>query len=296
MGDDFTKWATYLSSLDPVAHGKDDPADIFEAWAKFNIADPLRREQCVASFQQVELGVVPQAILALNPAKNPTGFQSGVPVWTPLIADFNSQLPHGRPANVVVDSNTSSKDISKSWASGSAGFPWSFFSFGGGAKWSKSDTKVQTSNVKLSISIQRLLQVPPSPGSWFKPNLVSIALFTQDNTLWRAGASPNWNSVFGDNGSWKRNISSLWVADGIDCTVTVKATFLEDEQKQIQAQASFGFWPFWQASGGGASSSNKVTFDAQGMTVKWVNPLGNPLIIGATVVSTKDQFNKPMPN
>ena len=89
----------------------------------------------------------------------------------------------------------------------------------------------------------------------------------------------------------QRFLEGLVVVDGIDIVMTSDASYTLDEQKQINAQASSGLWPFFCVNASGGYSS-RVSFNDQGkMTMKTSCPVNNPAIFGANVRSFSDYLS-----
>ncbi|PJG57644.1 hypothetical protein [Aeromonas cavernicola] len=191
-------------------------------------------------------------------------------------------IAHGPTKSVHLDSNTSSSDVSTTWAKGGVSGFFDIFSLGGGGSYSKTTSKFTSSEVTIDATFQHVVTVETfKPGDWYNSGFLNYAY--KGENVWSTGNPLTWANTFGPNGDLVRIIEGLVVVDGIEITITSDASYSEEEQKEIRSQASGGIWPFFSANASGGYNSD-VSFNDQGkMIVKTSSPVGNPAVFGANV-------------
>jgi hypothetical protein len=276
LGDNYGPWMAYVSTLNPLPKLEDLP-DIFRTWATFHC--PSVAQKGASDLAAALIDPIYQAQVAI---RNTAGFMNGVPNYSQTIADLRGAIPQAPSQTVTFDSSSASSDTSHTWAKGEASGMYDFFSADVGGSYDQLSEKAATSSVTVDATFSHVLTFSAGPGAWYVSSALGAAYATPDNTMWKHG-TPSWTSTFGPTGNMLRFTSGLIVVDGIDATVTSDATYSSSDQLKITAQASVGVWPFFSfgASGG---HSTATSFDSEGrMTVKVLNPPGNPCVLGVNV-------------
>jgi hypothetical protein len=284
-------WSTDPTNIPPA--DRLDTAKMmnyFRIWALGNYPDKI---SCLNEMAQTLNDPLLQAqmMMATAMANNVFGYNQ----TTDSLASALTGGKHG--STFSIESNTSSSDVSHTWAGGSVGIAYDFFSFKASASYDKLTVKTTSSNVSIQGSLQKWARVPVAalsqasvdpnvPLPWFSPGVFQDSIQPpHDATKWKGGES-DYNGFFGPDGSTLRVLSEIVIADGITIITKTDATFTSDEQTEIRAAASVGFFPFFQAGGEGGSSTN-VSFDADGhLTSTFMTEAGVPQIIGCIVNPT----------
>lgn len=289
MGDYYSQWVAYLKTGPTIPSG--GMVQLFSNWANLNLPDPGMVQQCITDFQQVSQGTVPVALtLWLN-----SGGATGAKAYNATIAGLNAQLSSAPSKSVQMNSQTTSSDVSHTWAEGSVEGAFDFFAGAASASYDSLTTALASAGITISASFQRLVTLPAAPLSkpstdpilsqyqpWFSSAALNLAYQNNNNLVWN-NTPPTWQDSFGPNGNMLRTCSALVIVDGIDISMTSNVAFSSSQQQEFQAAAEAGFWPFFAASASGGWS-NDTSFDASGnVTVKSSSPLGNPNILGTIV-------------
>lgn len=276
LGDSYQSWLTYWRN----DTSSDTQEQAFDKWSSKNV-DPSQQAAAKTAFLQAQNNVISVAVKAVNDpsAKN----ANGTPIFTKDISALNQGIVSSASASVNFDSHTADSNVQNTWAKGSVGFVYDFFSLGGGGSYSSLSAKAASSRVTVSATFDHVMTFTAGPGNWFNSAALNYAYKDSSYTVWPAGTNPTWASTFGPNGNMQRFCTSLVVADGINMTMTSSATYSSTDQQTIIAEAKGGFWPFFSASAQGGHSS-KVTFNSDGeMTVTFQNPKGAPFVLGLNV-------------
>jgi hypothetical protein len=280
-GDYYQPWMTYVSSLSPVPTSDQLPS-VFFSWAQIHapsVATAGRNDLLAMSNDPI--GLAQQAVM------NQTGFLNGVPNFIKTILDLRTAITQGPSGSFSFDSGTESSDTSKAWAQGATGGFYDFFEAGGESDWERTQTKTAESRITVDVQYDHVITFGNTPGSWYSSGAMGVGYGTEDNTVWVPGATPNWNSTFGPDGNMQRVIGSLVVVDGISITMHSDASFSSDEQEKVHAKAEAGFFPFFAVEASGGYES-RITFDDHGeMDVSATSPKGNPVVIGANVLTAQ---------
>ncbi len=277
VGDCYRSWMTYVSGLRPTPRPADLP-DVYLSWATIHCPGAASRgRNDLQAMLDDPVALAQQAVL------DRSGFINGVPDFSATIEDLRDAVAQAPSASFSLDSATQSADVSTSWARSEVGGIWDFFSGGGSADWAETQAKAAASHVTISVAFQHALSFPAEPGNWYSSGALAAAYATRDSTMWKPGATPNWSSTFGPNGTMQRFPTMLIVVDGINTTMSSAAGFSSVEEEEIRSEAEAGVFPlFFAEATGGASSS--VSFDDDGtMTVTSTSPAGNPVALGAVV-------------
>jgi hypothetical protein len=279
LGDCYSNWMTYVTGVSPAPKPADLP-DVFFSWATIHCPGAASKGR-----NDLEAMLDDPIALAQTAVLDRSQFMNGVPNFSATIEDLRDAIPQAPSASFYFDSATQSADTSRSWAQQVVGGHWDFFEGGSSGSWSETKAKAATSRVTISVALQHALSFPAEPGVWFSSAALSAAYATKDNTLWKPGATPSWNTTFGPNGNMQRFLSELIVVDGIDTTMTSEAGYSSVEEDEIKADAETGVFPLFFAEAAGGTTSSVSFDDAGTMTVKSSSPPGNPVMLGAVVAS-----------
>lgn len=287
MGDYLAPWQQYVSGVTSLPSG--GLIALFRNWADVHMP-PGQAQQCYTDWQQVAQGVVPTAVQMWLDASG-----NRQKAYNQSINALTTGLQTAKGCSFSMDSTTQNADVSNTWARGSVGGSYDFFSGQADASWDQATLSIATAGVHVTASFDSLLtfaagplaheSVDPTVGGyrpWYYEPALSLAFNEDDNIVW-SHTPPTWDGTFGATGSLQRVTSALVVVDGVEITVKSSASFNTSQQQKIEAQASAGIWPFFQASGAGGWSSS-VTFDDTGaFAVTSQSARGNPQVLGAIV-------------
>lgn len=279
LGDQIYAWRKYKQAHEDQI-GEKGLLPVFRTWAEINL-DPDERTRAVAAFEQAARGPIAEAQAAVV---NPQFIDPDMgPTFSLTITALTDALAKGQKRTVSFDSETASKDVEHTWASGGASGVVEFFTGGASGSYDHLTEKAASSRVTVDATFDSVVARPAKPGGWFHSDALNVAYTTKDNTVWQSGVHPDWNDTFGDDGNLKRLATGLVAVDGVEATITSYAGYSESEQTQIQGETSMGFWPFGSFHAAAGHSSD-VSFDDEGtMTVKISVPKGNPAILGVNV-------------
>lgn len=295
LNDKYTDWITYRDDKENWKGEKiekiDDPKEaqkqVFKNWAKRNL-DPDEIDAAFTIFDQKDIisVAIAQWILA---AENYA--------YTVSAEDLKDALEQGASKSVELNSATTSKDISETWAQVSASGKYRFFSAGGSVSWDKYIQKIATSGINVTAKFERVATLVGGPYSldthsaslkgykpWWNSEALKTAKDNNDNLVWKHTA-PSWEQTFGTHGNLLYWSVGLVVVDGISIKVTSNAKIDNADQENFEAAAKLGFWPFFQTDGGGGWTTEKVDFNDGSFTIESSKPKGNPNLIGVLVGS-----------
>lgn len=278
LGDSYTDWMAYVKTLSPAPALKDLP-NVFRNWAAINAPDVAQK-----GTNDLRAWANDPILLAQDAVTNQSGFKNGIPNFSRTIADLRVAIGQAPGSSIGFDSSTASSDASKTWAGGTVSGAYDIFFGGASASYSTESAKATSSRIVVSANFSNALTFATGPGSWYSSAALAMAYATKDNTLWNLG-TPSWDSTFGPKGNMLRFVASLIVVDGIDMTITSDAQFSTSEQTNIKASLSVGVWPFFRADASGGYSSQASFSSSGAMTIRTTSPKGNPVVLGANVVS-----------
>jgi hypothetical protein len=276
MGDYSSQWDAYLATKPSPTIPAGGMLALFSQWADMNIPDPGQAATCKSDYVQLQNGIVPTALNAYF-GFTPTSGQ----LFDKTIKDLKDAIVGGASRTISFDSTKASSDVSSAWSQSSSG--GLFGLFGSSSSSSSYSAKFSSSNVTIQGTIQKSISFSADPLGWYSSAAMSLAFGTKDNTVWKPGQSPTWETTFGSDGNMQRLTSELVVADGIDMIVTSDASYSSDEQAAMTSSGGFGCWPFY-SSHSPSGSESKATFTSSGqMSFPISLPLGNPFILGVNV-------------
>lgn len=278
LGDAEEAWYSYLEKITPEPDPKALP-EIFIKWATVHGHAGIAAKGASA-LASLANNAIYLAQLAVADQK---GFINHVPTFSVTIEALKDAIQKAESRPILFDSHTAVADASNTWAKGRVSGIVNFFNAGGSGSFSEASAKAATSQTILKARFQHVMTLRADPGPWYSSAALNVAYSKSDNYTWRAG-SPDWEDTFGPKGNMLRFTTSLIIVNGIDMTMESSATFSSAQQKEIEAHASAGFWPFFSAHvAGGFSTAAEFTSDGK-MIVKSANPAGNPMVFGANVM------------
>jgi hypothetical protein len=112
------------------------------------------------------------------------------------------------------------------------------------------NTKAAISDITIKGHIDSYATLPVGPVGWYDSNEVNRGYNNKDDyNVWDPQASQNWDDFFSQpNGSLARYITQFLLVSGYELTVTIHASFSDEEYEQIKSKATFGIWPFFSFS------------------------------------------------
>lgn len=296
LGDDYGKWVTYRQANPPT--GTQTPLSVFSTWAYKTLDNAT---QAIATYQQLSLtipAIASRMFAAATPLPDPLNPNPPAPVYAygVTIAQMKAALLRAPSKTAQMDSGTTSADLSQTWAAGSVGGEYGLFSGSASGDYSRLAQQFASSQVTVQASFTSQMQLAAGPLAqssmdpdlmdykpWYYYPALSLAYHSSDNRTWQAGAGATWENTFGPSGSLQRVCTGLIIVDGIDLTVTSRASFSQDDQAAFQAAAKAGFWPFATLAASGGSTQD-VSFGSDGsVTVHMSMPAGNPQVLGVVV-------------
>jgi hypothetical protein len=274
--DNYQAWTAHLKTITPPPPQHTLPT-LFRAWALLHA--PSVANQGTADLSRMVLIASAQA--ALTPYQGPNAKPVDFAETSAQLSWLLSQSP---PAGLTVDSSTTSADVSDTWTQG---VNPCFFGLWTGS-WSSTplSEKFATSHVQVDFTCAHRALLTSTPGAWYNSSLLHLAYSTNATPPWPASADPTWDEVFGPEGTMQRLITSLLIVDGITATVTSDAIFDTADRTSIQQNSQSGFWPLYCPSEPtGGVVTNTVTFPQDTLQIQTTTAPGNPIVIGANVLS-----------
>ena len=291
LGDTYAVWVSYRTSFyDKNPDSTKSQEDLFKIFANQHL-DPGPAQQAILAFQKSEISPVNDAITAFLDQSN---YLQGEPIYNQTIEQIKTAILSGQSAPIAYDSKTADSDVTNTWAEGAVGGLIEFFDFEAeaGGTYEAINTKASSSEVTISGTISKYVTVPIGPGKWFDSGVFNNAYKSKDNNyVWDVASQTTWETCFGPSGMMPRVITSLIIVDGIDITITSKASYSSEEYSKITQESEGGFFPFFMAESESTHTSDvKHNADAT-ITVTHKSNIGNPQILGVNVKDVEDAFN-----
>lgn len=263
LGDMYASWSGYKQKyyLDPLATLTQK--ELFKKWADAFL-DPKLKQQALTVYQQAENSPLYLALDSLNNDANRQTFTGpdSKPYtlyrYTANIENAKKQVAMGSSIqNINFDSASAEGTLKHVFAKGAASGSYSIFSGKAGVSFENLDAKSAKSRITITGEIKKFATLATGPGDWYNSAEVNRAFKANgDNNVWDPLAKQNWDNFFNQtNGSLARYITQFLLVDGYKLTVTIHASYSQEEFQQIKAQASFGIWPFFSIS----SEANQIT-------------------------------------
>lgn len=274
MGErNFQAWSAYLATLSPTPADDQLPA-LVQAWTART--DPGVAAASVAFFSRRVF--LDAALQALTPYQGPDAQPAD---FVGTYADAARLLGASPGCEISFDSSVISENAKQTWTDGRGAGTDGLWTGSGGD--SRLSCLFAASRVRVSARFNAHVQWTATPGPWYNSSLFNTLFSSRTTPPWRAEANPSWSDLFRPDGSMRRLVASLLLADGGTITVTSDAVFDPEDQRAILDHARLGVWPFYAPTS--SAVSNAVTFPRSGgMEIAIVTQPGNPLLIGTNVL------------
>jgi hypothetical protein len=279
----FPLWQTYLDQQMPQPTPDQLPS-LFQTWAAIYAPDVLQ----VGVADLLQLALSAEARQALQPYLGPDAQPADFDISFTQMLHLLQSTPQ---VQLSFASSHASDDVRQTWTGGIdinlCGL-WNGYSRTG-----RLSRHFAASQVQVTVSAQHFLVCSAIPGAWYRSSLLNEAYANPGTPPWPADANPDWNEVCGPGGSMSHLIASLFLLDGLHMSTTSDAAYAASDQQMILHNAAHGFWPFFIPNKAGVAN-NTVTFDQScRMSIDTVTCSGNPLIIGANVLSIARYLGRP---
>lgn len=213
------------------------------------------------------------------------------PSWTidTVSQNWRAGLSSGSIGAFTVDLDAAdhTSDMSKSWASASAGYDAVFWGISGSGGWEKLDLSTSDQSVKATISVQSSTTVKVDPGDWYDGGFMSdIAKGGGDGYTmsppWTAKGNQGSSSLFGQYGLLATRVSELLVVRKPSFEVTMSSATFEQNKQKFEAAAGLRIGPFHFGGSGGHESDYEHS-TSSGTTFTGGSTSDDPLILGVVV-------------
>ena len=266
----YVQWQAYLKTITPPPPPNTLPSVWFQ-WALVNAPE-------VANIGRSDLStqlLIESAQVVLEPYEGP----NALPVdFSPSVSDLKNTLRACSGTSFSFDSTNDNPDVSNSWVPGDD--PNLFGVWTGSSAAFHVSRKFALSKITVSVQFDHFATVTVTPGPWYNSALLHQAWASQDTPPWIDSA--DWQTYFGDTGSFTHAAGSLVAADGITLTLTSDADFTASEQAVIKGLAAMGDWPVYCPISS-AVLSNSVTISPGSLKISFKSAPGNPVVLGLNV-------------
>lgn len=279
----YARWQIYLGQQKPPPT-PDQLPNLFQAWAAVNAPDVLQIG--VADLLQLALSADTRRALQpyLGPHAQPADFGTNFIQMLQLLQGTSE-------VQLAFASSSAPDDVTQTWTGGidtNLSGLWNGYSSTG-----RLSMHFATSQVQVTLRAQHFLVWSATPGPWYCSSLLNNAYANPGTPPWPAEANPDWHEVCGPTGSMSHMIASLLLMDGLHIQTTSDAAYAAIDQRTLRSNTARGLWPFFIPDKTGIAS-NTVTFDPSGrMSIDTVTRPGNPLVIGANVLSIARYLGQP---
>jgi hypothetical protein len=287
LGDQYYDWTAYRKtfySANPTSTLTQ--SDLFTTWANQNL-DSGKVNAALAAFAKTSIAPVANAIKKYI---DPTNKFQKEYMYNQSIDDVKGRLGNSAMA-IDFDSSTYAFDSKHSWANGSVGGGFGFFSASASAAYDHLEEVVSGSDITITGSFSTYGTVSIGPKGWFDSGVFGTALTSPNNNqVWDVNANVNWDNFFGTNGTTQRVVGELLVVDGMNLTITSKANFGSLNTTDINADASVSYWPFFSARASGGFGGVMTQNADKSISVTITVGKGNPMILGVNVLPIEKAF------
>jgi hypothetical protein len=271
----YENWLAFVAQQIPPPPENQLPA-LFLQWAMVYAPEKAQ----IGASDLSSMVLINAAQQALSPYLGP---QATAPDFLGTYQQLLRTLGSSSSRSIFFSSGETSDNVSDTWTggkdSGLAGL-WS-----GGSVASRLSLRFCQSLVWVKAQFKAFALIPVTPGPWYNSALFQVAYSNQTSPPWPTNPNPNWEDLFGPEGSILRLPASLIAVDGIQATVTSDASYSANDQEIIRSNVAKGVWPFYAPDS--AIIHNAVTFDDQGiMSITTTTQPEHSLFIGANILST----------
>ena len=263
------KWLQYLQRLYPPPPESRLPA-LFRQWAI--LTAPSIMSAGVAKLSQTL--ILNRTLHSLKEYQDPHKKQID---FSPDLAQAKDIVEHSMGFSFAFDSVSSPGNVEDTWAGGVNEVPDVSRHFALGP-------------VTVDISAKSYAVCTVVPGPWYSSALLNAGYANQSGPPWPPNPNPTWQDRFGPNGTLRRGIIGIVLADGVTATVRSGAHFTEADRRSIQDNASKGLWPLY------IPASNVVTFDGDNsLTIETITQPGIPVVLGNNVMEIGHYLGHAVP-
>jgi hypothetical protein len=272
--DNHEKWLMYLSHIHPPPPDSKLPA-LFRRWAM--LSAPSIMAAGVAKLSQSV--ILSRTLNKVEPYRGP---QAKTIDFSPDLAQAKDIVEHSMGFDFAFDSGSSSENVEDTWTRGINQGPVSLW--GGASAESALSRQFALGPVHVKISAKSYAVCTSVPGAWYSSALLNTAYTNHGTPPWPQNPSPTWEERFGPDGTMRRAIISLVLADGVNANVSSGAHFSEADRLSIKNNASKGLWPLYVPDADG-EVSNKVIFNGDdSMNIETVTQAGTLVLLGNNVM------------
>jgi hypothetical protein len=290
LGDMYPSWLEYRNKLfsDPSVDMTQEQA--FEKWANRNL-DPRESKKAITVFKQAENAPLYKALDEYSDKANKQTFtdstQSSYTLYkyTSTINQAKDAIATGSSLqDFHFDSSKAESKLNHTFVDGGASGFYSIFSGGAGGSFESLDQKAAAARITIDGTINKYQTLPTGPLGWYESGEVNKALnHKDDNNVWDPKAQQSWSDFFEQpNGSLARYVEQFLLVSGYDLTVSIHASFSQEEFEQIKTKAKFGIWPFFSATAEAVHTTDYKLEDDGTLTYKVTSNPGNIKIWGVT--------------
>jgi len=260
LGDMYASWVEYKQKYYSDPSATLSQKELFKKWGDAYL-DPKRSKQALTVYEQAENSPLYLALDSLNNKAyqqtftGPDSKPYALYRYSANIENAKKQIATGSSVqNVSFDSTSVESALKHTFAKGAASGWYKIFSAKAGASFEKLDAKSAASKITIKGRIDKFATLATGPEGWYDSAEVNRAFKARgDNNVWDPLAKQSWDNFFDKtSGSISRYISQFLLVDGYEMTVTIHASFSQEEFQQIKAQASLGIWPFFSISAEGS--------------------------------------------
>ncbi|MFZ2312951.1 MAG: hypothetical protein WAV82_10070 [Methylobacter sp.] len=242
------------------------PQQVFSNWANQNL-DPRKVEQAVNTFLQAANAPLNQALAAMaDPASTQKFLDTAQKSY--LLYKYSATndgaraaINTGGTAIINFDSDSMNTTLKSTLVNGSASGFYELFSDAASGSFEQLNTIAARQRFTINGTINKYATLAVDPINWFNSaEFMRAYNAPNDNTVWDPQANAGtWDSFFGQpDGSLAARVNALLLVSDYQITVTSLAEYTQEDYQKIQAEASFGFWPFFSAS---ASATHETKYE-----------------------------------
>ncbi|MDB2439036.1 hypothetical protein N9W89_10000 [Hellea sp.] len=298
LGNDYANWMNYYNAYmkaNPLT--PDTYEQILIKFAGARLA-PNQATKVIALIKKAQTSPLSMAIDQYNDKSNKMQFfdSAGQPYSLRkysidiqnVTAALNRSSINGKGGVTIdFDSSTMDTSLSSSSATGSASGFFDIFSGGAGGNFTKTNQTAASSKFTVKGTIGQNATISTQPVGWFDSSEFNRAYSGKtDAAIWDPQANAgDWDSFFDKNtGSLARHVSQLIFVSDYDITVTSHASYSTSDFTQIQANATFGVWPFFSATANTTHTTSFTHNQDGSLSTRHVLPKNVPQIWGVNVL------------
>ncbi len=272
--DNYKKWMEYLKGINPPPPPNEQPV-IFQKWAMFHCPDKMS----VGIADLSAMVNIEGAKAQIRPylGQNPKHVD-----FSDTFSELQTALNESGTITVSLDSKTSDKNVDNAWTNGTDQCYFGLWT--DSSKDSILNKKFGNSHISSQITFNKWTLLKFSPGEWYNSGVLHQAYVAKNGQIpWPSNPNPDWQKLFGEQGSMRQVSFSVFVVDKIMFSMKSDADFSSDEQERIIQNIFNGLWPFYDSN-----MDNQVVFNEGGMSVHGETTSNSPVVIGCNVM----QINK----